>query len=83
MTTGHNSLCPNNPGDTPRYAQVKNQIENATDSTRLSGIHTDAHSFVNRSMIDVLQFLYQMYGSIDPGKLKTNAAKMDASVDPN
>jgi hypothetical protein len=58
-------------------------LENALDTTYLSGIHDPAHGFGHRTIMDVFRYLFQTYGNIGPADIVANQAKMTAAVDPN
>jgi hypothetical protein len=58
-------------------------LENAVDSTFLTGIHDPAHGFGSRSIIDVFQYLFSTYGQIGPDEILANQQKLTNPVDPN
>jgi hypothetical protein len=58
-------------------------LENAIDSTFLTGIHDPAHGFGARSIIDVFQYLFATYGQIGPDEILANQQKLTHPVDPN
>jgi hypothetical protein len=58
-------------------------LENAIDTTFLTGIHDPAHGFGHRTLMDVFRFLFETYGNIGPADIVANQQKMTAPVDPN
>jgi hypothetical protein len=58
-------------------------LENAIDSTFLTGIHDPAHGFGARSIIDVFQYLFATYGQIGPDEILANQQKLTQPIDPN
>jgi hypothetical protein len=58
-------------------------VENAIDSTFLTGIHDPAHGFGARSIIDIFQYLFATYGQIGPDEILANQQKLTNPVDPH
>jgi hypothetical protein len=62
---------------------LMSMLENAIDTTFLSGIHDPAHGFGHRTIIDIFRYLFETYGNIGPADIVANQHKMTAAVDPN
>eukprot|EP00957_Ditylum_brightwellii_P060711 4609046-Ditylum_brightwellii.AAC.1 len=61
---------------------LKNQAEVAMDPMWLSGIHSTMHGFGNRSIMDVIQYLFRTYGRISPDEITTNIQRLNQPADP-
>jgi hypothetical protein len=57
-------------------------LENAVDTTFLTGIHDPAHGFGHRTIMDVFEYLFTTYGNIGPADVIADLQKMTTPIDP-
>eukprot|EP00957_Ditylum_brightwellii_P096103 7321796-Ditylum_brightwellii.AAC.1 len=55
---------------------IKNQIKAAMDLVWLSQIHSEEHSFRNRTVLDIFQHQFATYGAVGPDELTKNQEKV-------
>ena len=60
---------------------LKNQLVNAIDDIYIKDIWDRVTGFVTRSVRDILQYLYQTYGSVTPAQLTANNERFRAPYD--